>query len=470
MLASCAIVLLLSPRLLHAVTHAMVNGGIVIPLVFAGTWVLCLLFSHTYQHHVMSEGYSLYAKILTALLAELVVLCSVGFIANVELPRRLVVIAPLIACVATCIERWLMRRALHANRRKGECMYSTLIVGSPQAICHAIRTLTSEGGKALGYKPVAVCPIAQAKASADADAAQFLVDASFDGQQLDCNLQIIPLNAKLPQIARSRGVSVVLITDVLTRDSETMRTLSLAVESLNMELAVTAAVADLGSGHLVLRSNTSMPVLSADLPQYSWPVRCVKRLIDIVVAFIALIPASIVMIGAAIAIKFEDGGPVLYKQERIGLHGKPFQCLKLRSMRVHADKMDAALAQQMGENHGILFKPKNDPRITRVGRIIRKTSIDELPQLINVLRGDMSLVGPRPQQRYEVEQYGPLYSTRLLVKPGITGPWQISGRSNLSQADAEFLDVNYVENWSLMTDLAILIKTVAVVIRGSGAY
>ncbi|MEK0279400.1 sugar transferase [Bifidobacterium mongoliense] len=129
-----------------------------------------------------------------------------------------------------------------------------------------------------------------------------------------------------------------------------------------------------------------------------------------------------------------------------------------------------SLAEQTGADHGILFKPKNDPRVTPFGHFIRKTSLDEFPQFFNVFIGNMSLVGPRPQQRYEVEQYGTLYSSRLLVKPGITGLWQISGRSDLSQEEAEHLDVSYIQNWSITGDLAILLKTVSVVIRGTGSY
>ena len=305
----------------------------------------------------------------------------------------------------------------------------------------------------------------------DPDSPQHLISIPFEPQNdYERGLRVLPLNSRLPQTARRLGARIVLIADVLTRDSETMRTLALATESLNMELAVTASVADIGGGRIHMRNNSTMPIMTASLPQYSLPIRFMKRTVDIVGSLVALIPGSIIMAVTAIFIKAEDGGPVLYKQERIGLYGEPFKVLKMRSMRIDADKHDAEVAAAAGVELTATFKVKGDPRITRVGRFIRKTSIDELPQLINVLKGDMSLVGPRPQRRYEVDQYSSLYSTRLLVRPGITGPWQISGRNNLSQEDAEFLDVSYVENWSLMTDIAILIKTVGVVLRGDGAY
>jgi exopolysaccharide biosynthesis polyprenyl glycosylphosphotransferase len=267
------------------------------------------------------------------------------------------------------------------------------------------------------------------------------------------------------------GAQTILVADVLKRDSVTMHALSLAVESLGIELAVSVSVADIGGHRVYLRNVTQQQILTASLPQYSAPIRVVKRLIDILGSFVALLfSLPLVMIPVALAIKFEDGGPVLYKQERIGQNGVPFDCYKFRSMVLNADELDAKLAQQSGQEYGALFKVKDDPRVTKVGRIIRKFSLDEFPQFFNVLKGDMSLVGPRPQRLYEVEQYSTLYSTRLLVKPGITGPWQISGRSNLSIEEAERLDVSYIENWSLTGDLVILMKTVLAVVRAVGSY
>ena len=471
MLLSYLLVLLIRPDIAGTTVHMMPNGIPITGLILTVTWVWALAGVQAYRRHTMGEGYRLYAKVLSAALVEFIILCSLGYLLRIDFARWLVVLAPIFACVFTAIERWLMRRLLHFNRRKGEYNYPTVLVGSPEGIRGTLEVLRNPMSMSVGYAPVAVCPIASIRAEYDPDAPQHLVSVPFDPQdEYERSLTVLSLNSRMPQAARHLGAQVVFITDVLTRDSETMRTLSLATESLGMEMALTARVADLSGGRLVLRNNSAMPILSATLPQYSLPTKIAKRAMDIVLSLIALIPSSLLMLGAAIAIKMEDGGPVFYKQERIGLYGKPFKCLKLRSMRVDADKMDAKLAAEQGVQHGITFKVKDDPRITKVGKVIRKTSIDELPQFINVLKGDMSLVGPRPQQRYEVEQYGSLYSTRLLVNPGITGPWQISGRSDLSPEDAEFLDVSYVENWSLMTDIAILIKTVAVVFKGDGAY
>ena len=169
------------------------------------------------------------------------------------------------------------------------------------------------------------------------------------------------------------------------------------------------------------------------------------------------------------AIKLTSRGPVFYAAERIGIDGRPFSMLKFRSMVVDADKhLDELLAAN--ESDGVLFKIRNDPRVTPVGRILRRFSIDELPQFINVLKREMSVVGPRPPLRREVEAYDCDVLRRLLVKPGITGLWQVSGRADLSWNQAVRLDLSYVDNWSMTSDLLIIAKTVGAVLRRSGAY
>jgi lipopolysaccharide/colanic/teichoic acid biosynthesis glycosyltransferase len=174
-------------------------------------------------------------------------------------------------------------------------------------------------------------------------------------------------------------------------------------------------------------------------------------------------------VGVAIAVKVTSRGPVVFRQERVGRDGRNFAMLKFRSMVIDADRMLGALVPDNDGNE-VLFKKKIDPRVTRVGRVLRRYSLDELPQLFNILRGDMSLVGPRPPLRSEVERYGFDMHRRFLVKPGLTGLWQVSGRSDLSWDDSVRIDVRYVENWSLAFDFMILWKTVGAVLRGSGAY
>ena len=180
--------------------------------------------------------------------------------------------------------------------------------------------------------------------------------------------------------------------------------------------------------------------------------------------------SSPIMLVVAALIKKEDGGPVFYTQERIGLRGKPFKIHKFRSMRVNADAHLAEVAAANGQEMGARVKIKKDPRITKIGHFIRKTSLDEIPQFFDSLIGTMSVVGPRPQRQFEVDEYDQIYATRLLVKPGITGPWQVSGRNDLDEEESRRLDVNYVQNWSVLGDFVYVLRTIGVVIHPNGAY
>jgi len=184
---------------------------------------------------------------------------------------------------------------------------------------------------------------------------------------------------------------------------------------------------------------------------------------------VGLVLISPLLLVVALAVRFTSPGPVLFRQERIGLGGRPFTMLKFRSMVVDAEETKQQLDSDSGDGN-VLFKMKDDPRVTRVGKFIRRTSIDELPQLVNVLKGDMSLVGPRPHLPHEVAQYEHHVHRRFLVQPGITGLWQVSGRSDLSWEAAVRLDLYYVENWSILGDLVILARTAKAVTAAEGAY
>jgi exopolysaccharide biosynthesis polyprenyl glycosylphosphotransferase len=206
----------------------------------------------------------------------------------------------------------------------------------------------------------------------------------------------------------------------------------------------------------------------APRPRTGWRAGA-KRLFDVVVTGSALLVLSPIMIAVALAVKLSSPGPVLFRQERVGRSDKPFHMLKFRSMVVDAEKRLAELSEA-NEGAGPLFKMKDDPRVTRVGRFIRKTSLDELPQLFNVLRNEMSLVGPRPALRSEMAQWSPDLYARLEVKPGITGMWQVSGRSGTSFDEYTRLDLYYVHNWSLLVDVSILVRTLPAVVKSDGAF
>lgn len=467
----------LAAMLLSLTVSLVINGaafdaiGDVMPfwlflILFSLIWLLCLAFAGTYHRHVMADGYELYAKIINASLLTIISYCSLAFIFKLALPRTALIIAPVIAFFLDIIARWQMRQALHRHRSKGSCKYRTVVIGSSDGINKALQTMRNCMN--WGCEPVAVCPIEADPASKDAYVVtSYTPDANIEGSS---KLKVIPFNSAFPRICESLGVQEVYVADVLSRDSEMLHGLSLAVESLGMELALAVSLADVSGHRLYLRNTTEQPVLLASLPQYTGAANVIKRLLDIIGSLCALIISSPILLGVAIAIKLDDGGPVFFSQTRIGLHGKPFKMYKFRSMVTNAEELKKKLAEETGQEDRFIFKMKDDPRITKVGHFIRKTSLDEFPQFYNVLKGDMSLVGPRPALPEEVARYGSLYSARLLVKPGITGPWQVSGRSDLSQEQSEYLDVSYIENWSIAGDLAILAKTVMVIFTGRGSY
>ena len=464
MLLSLVICFAFNPGAYYTVTRAMPIWAFLLAYCVIG--LLCLAFAGAYHRHVMAEGYELYTKLINAAIFTIVLASCVAFMLNLQLPRTALIIAPLVGLVCELVARWMMRCLLHHHRRRGECKYTTVIVGSSEGINRTLRLMRRNS--ALGYMPVAVCPIAPDPRMDDAYVVtNFVADPDIEGAD---KLRVLSFGSRFARTIERMGVQEVYIADVLSRDSKLLHAMSLAIESLGIELAISVSLADVGGHRLHLRNSAEQQVLIASLPQYRTTTYVIKRIIDIVLSAVALVVSSPIMLGVAIAIKLDDGGPVLFKQTRVGIHGKPFTMYKFRSMVTNAEEIKAKLAAESGQTDRFIFKLKDDPRITKVGKFIRKTSLDEFPQFFNVFKGDMSLVGPRPALPDEVARYGSLYSTRLLVKPGITGPWQVSGRSDLSQEQSEFLDVSYIENWSITGDLAILAKTVMVVFRGTGSY
>lgn len=464
MLLSLVICFAFNPGAYDTVTRAMPIWAFLLAYCVIG--LLCLAFAGAYHRHVMAEGYELYTKLINAAIFTIVLASCVAFMLNLQLPRTALIIAPLVGLVCELVARWRMRCLLHHHRRRGECKYTTVIVGSSEGINRTLRLMRCNS--ALGYMPVAVCPIAPDPRMDDAYVVtNFVPDPNIEGAD---KLRVLSFGSRFARTIERMGVQEVYIADVLSRDSKLLHAMSLAIESLGIELAISVSLADVGGHRLHLRNSAEQQVLIASLPQYRTTTYVIKRIIDIVLSAVALVVSSPIMLGVAIAIKLDDGGPVLFKQTRVGIHGKPFTMYKFRSMVTNAEEIKAKLAAESGQTDRFIFKLKDDPRITKVGKFIRKTSLDEFPQFFNVFKGDMSLVGPRPALPDEVARYGSLYSTRLLVKPGITGPWQVSGRSDLSQEQSEFLDVSYIENWSITGDLAILAKTVMVVFRGTGSY
>ena len=260
----------------------------------------------------------------------------------------------------------------------------------------------------------------------------------------------------------------VVVASASETSGQYLRDLSWRLEGTNIEILVAPGLVEVAPDRLQVRPTTSFPLIHVREPEFRGMRRVVKAVFDRSLAALLLVLGAPVFLLLALAVRVTSTGPVFYQHRRVGMRGQEFELLKFRSMVTDAPTDEALMA--LNEGNDVQFKMRRDPRVTRVGALLRRSSLDELPQLINVLRGDMSIVGPRPHVTREVEQYGPDMHRRLLVKPGITGLWQVSGRSNLTWDESVELDVRYVENWSLSLDLRIIWRTGRAVLQAAGAY
>lgn len=438
-------------------------------LVGSLIWIYCLHSVGVYHRHVMGDGYQLNAFLIKGALFAGLMVCALNSILNVYVPLVTTGLALLCALLVTIVERFIIRQCVLFSREKGAYSYGTVVVGSLEGIEHALQFLSRKSQ--LNYHAIAVCPIGLDAQTGYVKAVD--VTAEFKQRIREiCGRDIatLPYCKNFAEHAASMGVQTVMVTDVMHRFSDNFNTFVLDVEAMNLEVALITSAVDVSGHETNIRVIQGSTVMTISLPQYSPWAMFKKRVFDIVVSLVALVGTAIITIPVAIAIKVTDRGPIFYTQTRVGRRGKPFKMIKFRSMVVNADKMKAELAEESGQKGRFIFKMKNDPRITPVGKFIRKFSIDEFPQFLNVLRGDMSVVGPRPPLPEEVAQCNQTYATRMLVKPGITGPWQVSGRSNLSEEESEALDVTYVQNWSMLGDVVLLFRTVGAVLTHKGAY
>ncbi|WP_395308415.1 sugar transferase [Mycobacterium sp. AMU20-3851] len=380
---------------------------------------------------------------------------ALSLLLSIDIPARFLGIVLALGLTGLMINRWLWRRASARRRRQGLDQAPLLIVGTEAAA----RDIATEFGKDpwAGYRIAGVCtPAGPTPANGS---------MSING----ATVPIVGMDqAILDAVARTGAETVALAATDHLRPVE-IRRLMWELDEVGVDLMIAPGLIDVANQRLVSSPVAGMAMLEVTKPQYSRANSLLKRTFDILFSTTALLLVSPVLIAAAVAVKRSGPGPIFYRSERIGIDGTEFQMTKFRSMITGADAMVADL---IAKNNGssLYFKLKNDPRVTRVGKFLRKYSIDELPQFFDVLRGDMSVVGPRPQVRREVDSYDDLVGRRLTVKPGLTGLWQVSGRSDLEVEDAVRLDLSYVENWSLMQDMVIIAKTVTTVLRGSGAY
>jgi exopolysaccharide biosynthesis polyprenyl glycosylphosphotransferase len=289
-----------------------------------------------------------------------------------------------------------------------------------------------------------------------------------EAQHLD-GVPVVGSFRNILDAAAAVSADTVAITGSTELTGRRLRRLGWQMEGKGIDLVLAPSLTDVAGPRIHTQPVAGLPLIHVESPEFRGARKWIKGVFDRTAAGLGLLLLSPVLAIIAIAITIDSRGPVIFRQKRVGLGGTEFDVLKFRSMVVDAEAMVARLAAH-NESDGLLFKMRSDPRVTRVGTVLRRWSLDELPQLINVVRGEMSLVGPRPPLPTEVAWYDQDVARRLLVKPGMTGLWQVSGRSDLSWEESIRLDLYYVENWSLAADLTILWKTLGAVVGSRGAY
>ncbi len=423
--------------------------------VLVTIWLATLAGLRTRSPKYIGAGIEEYRRVVVASFWTFGAVAIAELLLKLEVSRGYLAVALPVGIIGLVLSRWQWRGHVVRQRRAGNYETAVLAIGDRDAVANLADELTSSSD--YGYRVVGI-----AIPGYGAPCGEHL---TINGRQIP----VIGGEGHVLQAIRSRGADKVAIAGTDHFGVKGIRRLIWELEPMGVELVVSPGVMDVARSRLAMRPIAGLPLLYIDKPQYQGATRFQKRAFDFAFALTAVTVSLPLLLIAAAAVKMTSKGPVFYRAERIGIDGKPFMMLKFRTMFEDADRELQNLLSA-NESDGLLFKIKNDPRITPVGRVLRRFSIDELPQFINVLRQEMSVVGPRPPLRREVEAYDDDVQRRLLVKPGVTGLWQVSGRSDLPWDKAVRLDLSYVDNWSMVGDVLIIAKTLRAVIERRGAY
>ncbi|NLV54319.1 MAG: sugar transferase [Acidimicrobiales bacterium] len=423
-------------------------GFFVVAMACLPLWLVIFSSQRLFNIRFIGRRLDEIRRIVNASFLGAMAIALAGYFAGIEIPRRAILTLFLVVAVLVSIEREVARRIFHALRARGRLVRNVVIAGCNSEGRELAAMLRAEPW--LGYSVLG-----------------FVDDSATEPEPVP-GVPLLGTIADAGDIVRARtGASVIVAASAI--ESATTNRLARDLLDAGIHVELSSTLRDIASQRLVVRPLGRFPVVYVEPVQRDGWRRTAKRVFDVTVASILLLISSPVVLVAMIAIRLDSSGPALFRQGRVGRNNRPFEVLKLRTMVEDAEEMRDDLLDE-NEADGPLFKMKDDPRVTRVGRILRSTSIDELPQLWNVVRGEMSLVGPRPALPHETEAWDPLLTQRLRVKPGITGMWQVNGRSESSFEDYTRLDLYYVDNWSLLIDLAIMAKTIPVVLMRQGAH
>jgi exopolysaccharide biosynthesis polyprenyl glycosylphosphotransferase len=434
------------------------NGPYVITsLVLPLAWVVAMALNRAYEHRFLGIGSEEFRRVLNAAVRLVALVAVISYATKAEVARGYLVVLFPTATVLTLVGRVVARARLHRLRQRGRAQHRVLVVGSGETAAHLVRIAQRDPG--AGWNVVGVV-LDRAPGLHSADRPD---RAGFDL----AGVPLIGTSDNLENAIRSTRATAVAISPQL--DGERLHRVLWALEGSDVDVMVSSALTDVTGPRIHLRPVAGLPLLHIEEPELTGARRIMKTVMDRSLALGGVLAALPVFVALALAVRLTSRGPAFFKQTRVGQGGQEFTMFKFRSMYVNAEERLAEL-RASNEGAGLLFKMKDDPRVTSVGRFLRKWSLDELPQLFNVLNGTMSLVGPRPPLPREVAAYEQDVHRRLMVKPGLTGLWQVSGRSDLDWDESVRLDLRYVENWSLSMDLIILWRTAFAVLKRDGAY
>lgn len=439
----------------YVMQHGAALSGLRYPAITAGlatAWVCAMWLSRAYEARYLTLGSEEFKRTSNAALRVIAGIATLAYATQFTIGRRFVVIALPLATVVTLLARYAVRKVLLQFRREGRCVYRVIAAGSAAGVADLIRS--TQRARYAGMKVVGCC----------IDQHGPILVSAIEGVPVMGDLDSI---AEVVQMGSASTVAVAARGEV---SAQALRRLSWELEGTGVDMLVAPALTDVAGPRIHIRPVAGLPMLHVEEPALSGGRRLLKAAFDRAIALVALLLMLPMMLAIALAVRLTSPGPVFFRQVRCGRGGQPFTIYKYRSMQVDAETRLATLLPQNERSDGLLFKIRRDPRVTPVGRWLRRYSLDELPQLLNVLRGHMSLVGPRPPLPSEVVHYETDVRRRLMVKPGLTGLWQVSGRSDLTWDESVRLDLEYVENWSLAMDFMILWKTAFAVMKSEGAY
>ncbi|MDP9466520.1 MAG: sugar transferase [Actinomycetota bacterium] len=422
---------------------------LLVTLAAPGVWVLSCASVRAYERRFLGTGSEEFERVFNAGVRLLAVTAVVSLALRLEPARLYVLISLPTTVLLSLVFRYGARQRLHRLRAAGRCLHRVVVVGRERSCAELIRQLRRESQ--AGFSVVGAC-----------------IDRT-QGPEVE-GVPVVGTSSSIVPALRKTGADTVAVGAWSDLSQADLRRLSWQLEGSGVDLVVAPSLTDVAGPRIHIRPVAGLPLLHVEEPEFSGARRVLKTTVDRTAALLMFLAALPLLLVLAILVRLTSRGPAFFRQERVGTEGERFTMYKLRSMYVDAEQRLAELQDRNERAEGLLFKIRDDPRVTPLGKWLRRFSLDELPQLINVVKGDMSLVGPRPPLQSEVKQYQNDVRRRLLVKPGLTGLWQISGRSDLSWDESVRLDLHYVENWSLALDAHILWRTAFVVLGRRGAY